>query len=60
MANGSSTSKFPTAYVKSVNETDSVVIRVDQDKGEIGSRASGTDFQKKSENMTIQHVGQNK
>lgn len=60
MANTTSTGKFPTAYINSVNENDSTVIRVNQDRGDIGSRASGTNFSAQSARMTIEHVGKNK
>lgn len=51
-----STSKFPAPYVDSVRENDSVVVRVDQDMGEIGSRPSGMPKMMMTERMTIQHV----
>lgn len=57
MADSNSISKFPAPYVSTVRESDPVVIRVDQDKGEIGSRASGLPGDVKSEKMTIEHVG---
>lgn len=52
-----STSKFPAAYVNTVKEDDSVVIRVDQNKGEIGSRASGMPGSLDTSGMEIKHVG---
>jgi len=60
MANTTSTNKFPTAYVNAINEQDSTVVRVDQDRGDIGSRRSGTQFSAKSERMGIVHVGESK
>lgn len=55
--NGSSTSRFPSAYVNSVNENDSVVIRVDQDNGTIGSRPATMPTDVRAERMSIRHVG---
>lgn len=52
-----SISKFPAPYVDSVRENDPLVIRVDQDMGEIGSRPSGLPKDVRSQNMGIQHVG---
>ena len=52
-----STSKFPAPYVNSITESDSMIVRVDQDRGEIGSRASGMPKDIKSEKMGIEHVG---
>lgn len=52
-----STSKFPGPYVNMVREDDPVLIRVDQNKGEIGSRSSGMPGTMKSEGMSISHVG---
>lgn len=52
-----STSKFPQPYLNSIREDDPVVIRVNQDKGEIGSRASGLPSDIKSSGMGIEHVG---
>lgn len=57
MADGNSTSNFPKAYVNSIREDDPVVIRVNQDKGEIGSRSSGMPSDLKTDGMTIDHVG---
>lgn len=57
MADSNSTSKFPAPYVNSIQENDSVVIRVNQDKGEIGSRSSGMPGSLMTENMGIEHVG---
>lgn len=54
-----STSKFPTPYVNSVNETDSYVIRVDQDNGQIGSRPSSAPSFESNSRMNIEHVGNN-
>jgi len=53
----SSTSNFPRAYVNSVRENDPVVIRVDQDKGEIGSRSSGMPKDIMTTGMSLSHVG---
>lgn len=52
-----STSKFPAPYVNSVSEDDAIIIRVDQNKGEIGSRSSGLPKDVTSSNMSISHVG---
>lgn len=52
-----STSKFPGPYVNKVSEKDSVVIRVDQDNGEIGSRPSNMPKDIASSDMGIEHVG---
>lgn len=52
-----STSKFPAPYVNSIRENDPIVVRVNQDMGEIGSRKSGLPDNVKSERMGIQHVG---
>lgn len=52
-----STSKFPTPYVNSVNETDSYVIRVDQDNGQIGSRPATAPTFESNSRMGIEHVG---
>ena len=57
MADSNSISKFPAPYVNSVRENDPVVIRVDQDKGEIGSRSSGLPSNITSSDMGIEHVG---
>ena len=57
MADNNSTSKFPAAYVNSISENDSVVVRVNQDKGEIGARPSGMPSKLLTENMGIEHVG---
>jgi hypothetical protein len=57
MADSTSTSKFPGPYVDSVRENDPVVIRVDQDQGEIGSRKSGLPNSITSSQMGIEHVG---
>jgi hypothetical protein len=54
-----STSKFPTPYVNSINETDSYVIRVNQDNGDIGSRPSSAPSFESNSRMTIEHVGNN-
>lgn len=59
MSNSKSTSRFPTPYVNSVNETDSYVIRVDQDNGDIGSRPSSNPVFESNSRMTIEHVGNN-
>ena len=57
MADSNSISKFPGPYVNMVKESDPVVIRVDQDHGEIGSRTSGMPGSIMTEGMTIEHVG---
>lgn len=57
MADNNSTSKFPAPYVNSISENDSMIIRVDQDKGEIGSRSSGMPSKLDTSGMGIEHVG---
>lgn len=58
MANDTnSTSKFPAPYVNSVDENESYIVRVDQNKGEIGSRSSGMPKTMMTESMSISHVG---
>lgn len=57
MASDTSTSKFPGPYVNSIREDDPVIIRVNQDKGEIGSRSSGMPGTLQTEGMGIVHVG---
>lgn len=58
MANDTnSTSKFPAPYVNSVDENESYIVRVDQNKGEVGSRASGMPRMMMTEKMGIEHVG---
>lgn len=57
MADSTSTGKFPAPYVDQVRENDSVVVRVDQDMGEIGSRPSGLPKTMMTEKMGIVHVG---
>lgn len=57
MADSNSISKFPAPYVSTVRESDPVVIRVDQDHGDIGSRPSGMPKDNASSGMTIEHVG---
>lgn len=52
-----STSKFPAPYVNSVSEDESYVVKVDQNKGEIGSRSSGMPKTLQTERMGIEHVG---
>lgn len=52
-----STSKFPGPYVNTIREDDPVVIRVDQNRGEIGSRSSGMPSSMMADGMSIEHVG---
>lgn len=52
-----STSKFPGPYINSVKEDDPVVKRVDQNKGEIGSRSSGMPGTMMTDGMSLEHVG---
>lgn len=52
-----STSKFPAPYHNSVDENESYVVKVDQNKGEIGSRASGMPKTMMTERLGIEHVG---
>lgn len=59
MADSTSTSKFPGPYVNSIRENDPVVIRVNQDKSEIGARSSGMPSGMMTESMSIEHVGKN-
>lgn len=58
MADSNSTNKFPGPYVNTIRESDPVVIRVNQDRGEIGSRASGLPKDITSSQMNIEHVGE--
>lgn len=57
MADSNSIDKFPSPYVNTVRESDAFVIRVDQDRGEIGSRPSGMPSGLMTEGMKIEHVG---
>lgn len=57
MADSNSISKFPAPYVESVRENDPVVIRVDQDFGEIGSRPKTAPKEWLDQGMGIEHVG---
>lgn len=59
MSNSKSTSKFPTPYVNSVNESDPYIVRVNQDNGDIGSRPSSNPSFESNSRMTIEHVGNN-
>lgn len=52
-----STSKFPQPYLNSIREDDPIVIRVDQDRGEIGSRRSGMPKTLETSRLGIEHVG---
>lgn len=60
MADSKSISKFPGPYVNSVSEFDSVVIRVNQDLSEIGTRGDAVPKNVTSERMQIRHVGESK
>jgi hypothetical protein len=60
MADSSSISKFPGPYVNSVSEKDSVVIRVDQDLSDIGTRGDAVPKNIRSQGMSIAHVGESK
>lgn len=57
MADSNSTSKFPGPYVNSISEKDSVVIRVDQDMSEIGTRGDAVPKNVRSAGMSLEHVG---
>jgi hypothetical protein len=57
MADSNSVQRFPAPYVESIRESDPVVIRVDQDFGEIGSRPSQAPKDVRSSRMGIAHVG---
>lgn len=48
--------RFPGPYVNSVSEDDPIMERVDQDKLDIGARASGMPKDIKN-SVTISHVG---
>lgn len=55
--NKSSTGTFPAPYMNDVRESDPMMVRVDQDKLEIGARNSGMPKEISSQNMGIDHVG---
>lgn len=58
MANDTnSTSKFPAPSINSIDENESYVVKVDQNRGEIGSRPSGMPKTLLTEKMSIDHVG---
>lgn len=57
MADSTSIGKFPAPYVEQCRENDPLVVRVNQDEGEIGSRPSGMPKVMLTERMTISHVG---
>lgn len=57
MADSNSTSKFPGPYVNSISEKDSVVIRVNQDMSEIGTRGDAVPKNVRSSGMMIEHTG---
>ena len=57
MADSNSTSKFPAPYVNQISENDPVVIRVDQDVSEIGTRGTSLPKTLLTEKMGIEHVG---
>ena len=60
MAADTSTSKFPRAYVNQVSETDSYIIRVNQDLSDIGTRGDAVPKNIRSQGMSIEHVGESK
>lgn len=49
--------KFPAPYINDCKEEDPLMKRVDQDKGEIGNRASGMPKDIRSSGMGLDHVG---
>jgi hypothetical protein len=49
--------KFPAPYVDSIREDDPIVVRVDQDFGEIGSRPKTAPREMMTSRMEIEHVG---
>ncbi len=53
---GDSTGKFPGPYINDVKANDPIMKRVNQDRLEIGARASGMPKSAKSEG-SISHVG---
>ena len=57
MADTNSTSKFPAAYVNSVSEDDSMIVRVDQNMSEIGTRPVVMPKGMTPEKMSLEHVG---
>jgi hypothetical protein len=60
MADSKSISKFPGPYVNSVSESDPVVIRVNQDMSEIGTRGDAVPKNVTSSQMGIKHIGESK
>lgn len=57
MAGDNSTSKFPSPYINSIREEDPVVVRVDQNMSEIGTRSVVMPKGFTNSGMTIEHVG---
>ena len=57
MADSTSISKFPSPYVNEIRENDPVVIRVNQDLSDIGTRGDSIPKNVKSSGMSIEHVG---
>lgn len=53
---GDSTGKFPAPYISDVKANDPIMKRVDQDRLEIGARASGMPRSIKSDGHIV-HVG---
>jgi hypothetical protein len=49
--------RFPGPYVNDVKAEDPIMKRVDQDRLEIGARASGMPKDSKSAGMGLAHVG---
>ena len=61
MADGNSTSKFPTPYVNTITENDPIVVRVNQDMSEIGTRGDAIPKNMgNSERMSLEHVDNRK
>ena len=52
-----SKTKFPGPYIDECRVDDSIMVRVNIDKMEIGARSSGLPKDIKSSNGTISHVG---
>lgn len=55
--NKSSTGTFPAPYMNDVREEDSIMVRVNQDKLDIGARSSGMPKDVASSGMNLDHVG---
>jgi hypothetical protein len=56
---GDSKGRFPKPYVDDVREDDPIMKRVQQDKLDIGARASGMPKGVRADEAKIEHVGDN-